>query len=436
MASKKIPSFVIGMVFVLGIMAVIVGLTYGVSSAITAIKELDDRFGKDATIGSISVAGLTRNEAIDKIAAETNEWYDKTKFTLIYKEVKKSVNPQVVLFKVDESVKNAKKNGESPLYIEIQTEYYQSIVNNLNVESLKEGLDTLTLEHSFSSKALDLQSGKHTIDLYEYIKEEYKEEPTVIADSSIGVLENRDMIAGWIEHLNEFPVEADSTVSLLHMMKEKGISPVDSDALDILATGLYQTVLKTNFKMYERHTSLELPKYAPLGYEVKMSAETMDLVFHNPNHMEYSLQFELVDNHLFTRLIGIPFYYQYHSEVKDRQDFSPKRIIQFDEKMPANQMIVRESGKNGMMVKVYRNVDGPFGPVKQELISEDFYPPNHRIIVMAPTVQEKAEEDKEVMVDENNEETETKEEENEKAKSEEMETKENKKENETKVANE
>lgn len=385
------PSFVIGIVFVVGVSAVIFGLTTGVSAAVTAVLGLDNTFKENAKVGPVSIAGLTKNEAMDKIANETNKWYETTKFTFVYKEVKKPIDSQMIVFKVDESVKNAKKNGESPLYIEIQTEYYQSMIHNLNDENLENGLDLLTLENALTTVAINLETGKHTIDLYEYIKEENKGEPTVVAESSVNVGQNQEMIGGWIEHINDYVVEPKTNVSLIQMLKQNGVSPVDSEALDLLAMSIYQTVLKTNFELYERHTSLELPPYADLGYETKINAETMDLVFKNPNHMTYTFQFELVDNQLFTRLIGIPFYYQYTSEVKDKQYFEPKTIIQFDGKYGPAQQLTKEAGKRGMMVNVYRNVNGPLGPIKEELISEDFYPPTHRIVVRGPSVIEKEE---------------------------------------------
>ena len=171
--------------------------------------------------------------------------------------------------------------------------------------------------------------------------------------------------------------------SLLQHLEELGLQQLSPGVLNGIATGMYQVILPTNFSILERNISEELPSYAELGYEAKVNAEkNMDFIFSNGNESSYSIQIKAEDHQLAFSLKGPSFIQQYKVLTKEEQIFEPKMVVQFNPKLSPSQKIVEEEGKEGQMVKVVRETYSEQGElVQKENISEDFYPPVHRVEV-------------------------------------------------------
>ena len=178
-------------------------------------------------------------------------------------------------------------------------------------------------------------------------------------------------------------IKGQSQFSLLAKMEELAGKSYSSDVLSRLATAIYEVILPTNFTILERNISEELPSYAELGVEASINPSlNHDLVFSNTNDMTYQMNLAVKGNQLEVSLIGPSFLNKYEIIKSKEQRYTPKTIKQYSAQLPTNTMQVVEEGKEGMEIKVTRKVITNNGKIiKTEELSDDFYPPVHRVEV-------------------------------------------------------
>ncbi|HJV17174.1 MAG TPA: G5 domain-containing protein, partial [Bacillales bacterium] len=70
----------------------------------------------------------------------------------------------------------------------------------------------------------------------------------------------------------------------------------------------------------------------------------------------------------------------------DIQGFKPKTIIQYSPLLASGKVSVTTPGKEGNLVKVYREIYQSDQLLKKELIAEDYYPPVYRVEIHSLTV--------------------------------------------------
>lgn len=84
---------------------------------------------------------------------------------------------------------------------------------------------------------------------------------------------------------------------------------------------------------------------------------------------------------LFVRINGAPFLYSYKINLEEKTSYKPKSIIRYTSLLEEGQEKVIQEGKDGLSVKITREVFDLEGAlVDSEEIAEDFYPPTHKII--------------------------------------------------------
>jgi vancomycin resistance protein YoaR len=145
-------------------------------------------------------------------------------------------------------------------------------------------------------------------------------------------------------------------------------------------------------EVIERNTSRQLPEYIEMGFEAQVSMENLDFVLFNPNTTEYIVNIILHDNKVTMELVGAPLLYRYEIALEDKTTYPPKSIIQFDPTLPLGTSKILEVGKKGSLIKVLRNKMEENGEiVSTELISEDFYPPVHQVVLSSILSRENTE---------------------------------------------
>nr|WP_249365545.1 VanW family protein [Cytobacillus citreus] len=194
-----------------------------------------------------------------------------------------------------------------------------------------------------------------------------------------------------IEKLSTIKIQPNSQFSLLKLLEENGLEKESPTAINILATAIYQLILPTNFQIIERYISNEMPEYAQLGFEAKVDADkSMDLIFANPNDNGYVIDFLWSENTLTLSLKGTTFLNKYVITTQDEKTFKPKTIKHYSPLLNPSEKTVKTEGKEGFIIKVFREVYDEKGAfLRREEISEDYYPPNHRIEVYGLINKEK-----------------------------------------------
>nr|WP_281427656.1 VanW family protein [Mesobacillus maritimus] len=187
----------------------------------------------------------------------------------------------------------------------------------------------------------------------------------------------------WVEALSPITVPAQSQISFVKLLEESQLTAIPSGISSMIASGIYSTILSTNFEIIERHIGQVLPDDIELGYEAKINPDNhLDFVFGNPNDTEYMIELQWSYPVLTVQLKGSPFLYKYEIVESDKKEFKPKTIIQYSPQLLPEQNKVKEAGKHGYLIKISRKVLGEKGELlREEIISEDFYVPVEKVEV-------------------------------------------------------
>ncbi|MEH7236198.1 G5 domain-containing protein [Bacillus sp. JJ1562] len=217
-----------------------------------------------------------------------------------------------------------------------------------------------------------------------------KDDDNVVSQSAIRDLNDESELIKWVKEFGIVTLPANKPFSLLSFLVESGTSTkYSNEVLSVIATGIYSTVLSSNFEIIERHISDQLPYYADFGYEAMIEKEIKDLIIHNVNPLEYKLMFSFKDHEFSVQLIGPELQQSINVVIEDEESFKPKIIKQFDSTLPRGEMVVKQEGISGQVGKIYRIIK-EVGVVDEKVkIAEDYYPPintieAHSILVPKP----------------------------------------------------
>jgi VanW like protein len=334
-------------------------------------------YGPNTSIASVNVSGKSEAEARELLLQKIEEW--KLEGRVSIRHVDKEIHVKTASFTFDiEKTLNSATNNGNELIVTIPEEELKAILTNnipsINLARYDIGKVKNKLEHSASSLNPEI-----ALQLEDFISD--SQEVTVVSQVQKDMVKTTSGVRSFIETFPSIKIEGSSQFSLMHFLKNEGFTIEQGQNLSVISSIIYELLLPTNFSIAERNTSLSLPSYAKLGYEAHFDTEkNMDFVFANPNQVSYEIQFELEDNIINTKLIGIPFPHQYNVMVEGKETFLPRTIKQFSPFISKGDMTVKEQGEEGSLIKVYRQTLDPRGQLLEEtLLAEDFYPPVHRI---------------------------------------------------------
>ncbi|MBB6445862.1 G5 domain-containing protein [Bacillus benzoevorans] len=338
-------------------------------------------FQENTAIGPVDVSLLTSEGALKKLQQEQNTWMKQTTINLQYKEKKIPFDNSSFIFSPGKSIDGAASGVKNPLVVDVAGEMISAVLIDFAIE-----------EGSFNRKAFiqellsypsTLQKGVHSIKLEDFLQEQQGKK--VISEAAVTFRDNSEQMDLWVSQFPTVTIKPHSQFSIMDAVAEKGIKTFTSEGLSIAATAIYKAVLPTNFSITERSISRELPYYAEAGYEAKVDYfKNMDLIIANPNDDEYVLEFKQADNQLHVSLAGPELLYQYKIVLSEKETFKPKNIFQYDAKLAYGQQKVKTQGTEGFLQKVYREtVDSTGVTTDRELLSEDFYPPIHTVVLQS-----------------------------------------------------
>lgn len=346
-------------------------------------------FEEGTFIGSVDVSEKTKSEAIQLVKQQAEKWKKESEIQLRFKEKTVAFDNSLINYQIEESVNKAVQGQKNsvPAVIESIDTFFSSSVSATLSNSV---YDFEKIKTAILSKAIQLQEGKYEVKLGDFLVDPQMEKENVISKVELQSKISENDVALLKGQLTKIELKPMSQFSLLDRINELGLKQVSQSTYNLLATGVYQVVLPTNFSIIERQISKELPKYAQLGYEAKVNVDKkMDLVFSNPNESSYTVKLDWNKSSLTVSLLGPSFLNQYRLKTKDKETFKPKTIVQFNPQLSQLQKIVEEEGKEGLLIHVIRETYDENGKLlKTEQISEDFYPPIHRIEVQGLILEE------------------------------------------------
>jgi hypothetical protein len=327
-------------------------------------------FNQGTTIGNMDVSGKTEEEAFSAVTSGVEQWKSNAKIEFSMRENKMTFNPNFFTFLIEDSVELAKDGGQNALYAQVDSIQFQDAIIQLapSITEFEKLEEELLSNAQFLNNTIQIK-------LEGYLTNQLEKE--TVSTIKVPVKIN---ISGDKQSM-KIPIAKGGSFSVIDFLAENKI--VDESSINAFSSAVYQLILKTNFKIVERHIGTDLPAEIPLGFEAKIDKDLgWDLVFYNQNQDDYTLQFTKQDGYTRLDLIGFPFSNTYEIKLANEQTFSPKVIEQFDSTLSFGQRKEFFSGKDGSYVEVIRKVVLGSKEMESELISKDYYPPQHRIILI------------------------------------------------------
>lgn len=350
---------------------------FGVS-AYDAIMNRSNSFDKGTFIGTVDVSGKTKSEAMRMVDEQLTKWLNETTIYVHFKEKMSVFNVHYIGFDIEQTVNNAQQGKKNKLMV--ATDEVESFLEGLSPSITAATYNIEKINSEILNIASLLQIEQFELKIEDFVLDTASQNNQIINQVTLD-LNTTHFDEKFLDQLKEFEIEPSSQFSLLSEMDELGIDHATIETMNILASSIYELILPTNFLVIERHISENLPAYAKLGYEAKVNPETdLDFIFMNENDGPYKVYFDKTNANLVISLIGPSFLNQYKIIEKDKKTFKPKTIVQFNPQLSPIEKIVKTAGKDGRLVRLYRETYDENGErLKEEKVSEDFYPPVHQV---------------------------------------------------------
>ncbi|MBB6177433.1 vancomycin resistance protein YoaR [Anoxybacillus tengchongensis] len=330
-----------------------------------------DKFAEGTMIGPIDVSNRSYEEAREQMSQKVNEWKQSATMTLVLEGKKVTVQTNHFTFHIEESMKQAVSGKRTPLLVSVDTKALQDAISSLNASS--DWLDVEKMKKQLEQAAASLTSTQ--LSLVQYVREDMQQQ-TILSQAVIPLHEELRAMSQ-----TTIVVEPKQMFSVLDFFKKQGMG-LSKEAMTLFASVLYEAIVPTNFEIVERHTSTVLPNGVKAGFEAAVEQDKKDFIFFNPNDRAYTFELMIEGNDMRASLIGAPFIYQYVLKTDPIEYYDPKTIVQYSALLKPNEKRVKEEGKKGMLIRLYKEVyDRNRTLVETVLVSEDFYPPIHRVEV-------------------------------------------------------
>ncbi|QVK19181.1 hypothetical protein KHQ81_05635 [Mycoplasmatota bacterium] len=407
-------------------------------------------------VGYVYIGGKNTWQAENALRKEINKWKnaENLKIELSYQNQAYTidVDPSIFRFDINKTIQNAIEKekmqydqGINVIVVDFSegNEYYIENLLSEHYDNLKFSAFDIEIIKSEVLKNVSFLFKEIYIDLGIAVNDETAKE-TPIGDPVVLIYNQAEFLKNRIEFmikkpfeikeqsqfsLNDFLIEIysneDNQISETKLENVNEIYDLyfSEDELNIIATGIYQTILDTNFKNISKHISDKLPAFVSqagleanvhIGYDFTTEdrvddlnqpytmiteitfSNLKDLTFNNPNNYSYYIEVnndvnEHNQNVLTFQLYGTPFintyshYFAVHKEILQGETLWPSNDVS-----PGEKELV-DAGYSGYRSIVARKTKISYpgsNGLKEvnQILSEDIYMPKDAIFkVFDPT---------------------------------------------------
>lgn len=216
-----------------------------------------------------------------------------------------------------------------------------------------------------------------------------KTNPVEAAIIDVSVLET-DRISLSVEPMPEGAMGINELVLALHdtviepqmafsMIEKLGdtMNLANREAINFVASNLYNAALNINAEVLERHSQSEIPSYLKPGLEAKVdSLANEDLKFANTLSNPVVLKLIMEEGNLKTEVYTPAKETEVDVTVSQDEEIQPRTITRYSADLAIGEKEQVQEGAKGLRVSVYRTAFD-----EQKLVSSDYYPPVDRIIL-------------------------------------------------------
>lgn len=336
-----------------------------------------------STIGGQGIDSLKKEEIISLLNNRVLEWKQHP-IMLTGNDMEIEIEPEWITFDVEASVNEYLKQVETPWFA-----FWESAP-----------IIHIPLQFTMSSELTAIIEGNAGLNKAETI-ENIKSQVSILSTQPIeAVVQNVSSLASEriafslkeitvntvglsevIAALNEQVISTGQAFSFLDKTSEISSSYSDETA-DFIASVLYSVILQTDYEIVERHSQGVIPSYSEPGIEADIDLQSKkDLKFASIDKAAV-LKVSIQDSNLLIELNSLPNETVGKHEIRDREVVTPRTIYRYSPDLKLGEENLIQEGAPGLRVSVYRIVSDKKGTFeKEELISQDYYSPTHRIVL-------------------------------------------------------
>ncbi len=341
----------------------------------TASTENDS---KGLTIGGVEVGDLKGEELKIAITNVVNEWYTQP---IIVTDGRKSIqiSSKTFQFDIDGTLKYYEEHYKKPWYAFWTNESTAHLP--LNLESSEIVKNEISNIKSWETDATYERVAMNA----SYLKT--SEIEAVVGDLSLvdadrislsieAIPKEAQGLDELVKVLNEMITEPQAVFSLLENLGE-AIPLANSEAVNFLASNVYNAALYINGEIIERHSQNRIPSYLKPGIEAKVDVSSNeDLQFINTLSNPIQLKLTIEDQKLMTEVYTSNKDTAVSVSVNRDGVIQPRTITRYSEELAIGTTKQLQEGIEGLRVSVYRTVYGV-----EQLVSRDYYSPVNRILL-------------------------------------------------------
>lgn len=176
--------------------------------------------------------------------------------------------------------------------------------------------------------------------------------------------------------LHDTVIEPQVAFSMIEKLGET-INLANREAINFVASNLYNAALNINAEILERHSQNDIPSYLKAGLEANVDVlANEDLKFINTSSNPVVLKLMMEEGNLKTEVYTPAKETEVEVTVSRDEEIQPRTITRYSAELAIGQTEQVQEGAKGLRVSVYRTVFD-----EQKLVSRDYYPPVDRIIV-------------------------------------------------------
>ncbi|TWI57092.1 hypothetical protein IQ10_01795 [Halalkalibacter nanhaiisediminis] len=360
--------------------------------AVGQFLPFEQTYDDGTLIANEEVGGMTEDEAAELLHSKINQWRTEANVNYVLLEQRKAMPNEAILFDVRAALEEAWTQRSVDLLATVDEQIMRDELMTIGHYETGDRIDFSLLTRQLTEDVRSMKRSNKTYQLQEFFLPDFQLREEVVSEVTLDV--SGAYLAEWAQSLNGYIIEPQALFSMQEALDQSGVTVLDSEALDVFATGLFQLFTKTNFNLLERHVNLTLPAYATVGYAAAASPNSMDLKVLNPNHHSYELSLSYVNNQLRISLMGLSFIHDYSLVVENIEEIEPRTIVHISPRRTIGDKQVMSEGALGFSADVYQVVSSSEGTmIERNRIASDYYPAMHRIEELS--LQEAQEEEQE-----------------------------------------
>ncbi|MBU1145863.1 MAG: hypothetical protein KJ971_08460 [Firmicutes bacterium] len=331
------------------------------------------------SLGFIYLGNYSTDEYDSVLSENIASWKTSSEYTIFFQEYELEINLTYFYFDLEQTLLSITKNTENVAYFSLTMENQIALENDL----IDQFSETTIAQINFDAFLLDLNqdmmnlSRIKTYDLRDYLDEYFA--LSVINEIEVTQINEED-INEITQAVSSIVIFANQRFSLLNELLSYDLS---NEQMSIIASGIQELTLQTNFTEFNFLEYLEMPEWASLGKNVRiLEMNQFDFSFYNPLEEDFLIVIEQKDDLTLTfQLKGFPYITTFtisselvtvtpfHTIVLNNDlidEFTPLVTITETDTEYVYSLLV-QSGVNGNVTSIYRTSINLFG---EEIISK------------------------------------------------------------------